>query len=354
MKRLPHRISLAAQTTEIVREAIAAGEWQRWLPGELELCRQLQVSRVTLRTALEALEREGVIRAGQGRRREIVGSAAPRKKAARASVVLLTPSPLHRLPSVTILWMDELRELLAAPGWLLEIHEAASAFRRNPGKALDELAARLRPSAWILYRSTAEMQQWFGQRQETALIAGSRHEGVALPSVDVDHRAGCRHAAGRLRAAGHQHLAIVRPDTSLAGDVESVAGFEEGAGAKVDSALHDGTVAGICAGVARLFARERKPTGLFVFHANHLLTVLGWLAQKGIGVPGQVSVICRDDEPFLESVLPAPARYTIGASVYAKAVARMVASLVEHTGAPPRTRRIIPAFVAGETVGSVR
>jgi DNA-binding GntR family transcriptional regulator len=52
MDRLPQRASLVAQTVEVLREAIAAGEWPQWLPGELELTDRLQVSRVTLRAAL--------------------------------------------------------------------------------------------------------------------------------------------------------------------------------------------------------------------------------------------------------------------------------------------------------------
>lgn len=353
MKRLPQRTSLVAQTTEVLREAIAAGQWPRWLPGELELARRLHVSRVTLRAALALLEREEWIRAGQGRRREIIRQRTARPApAAGRDVVLLSPVPLHRLPTSTVFWMDELREHLDASGWPLEILESTAAYSRRPAHALEELAARLHPAGWVLYHSTPEMQRWFSGHGRAVVIAGSRHPGIQLTAVDRDHAACCRHAAGRFLAARHRRLAMVRPDTALAGDVESVAGFETGAGTEVPSAIHNGTVRGITAGLERIFARQPHPTGLFVFNSSHLLTVLGWLQQRGLRVPRDVSVICRDDEPFLESVLPAPARYSLNPALFARKISRLATSLV--TGDPSRTRqhRLMPDFVRGATLGN--
>jgi len=351
MKRLPQRSSLVSATAEVLRESIAAGEWPRWLPGELELARRLRVSRVTLRSALAELERGKLIRAGQGRRREILRRA---KRAGamklRPAVVLLTPEPLHRLSASTVFWMDELRERLDAAGRPLEIHEGPAVFRRRPRQALEELAARLRPSGWVLYRSTPEMQQWFSEHAPATIIAGSPHPGVTLASVDVDHGAACRHAAGRFLAAGHRRLAVVWPETKLAGDLESVAGFQAGVPGAVASLPHDGTVRGLCAGLERLFARAARPTGLLVFHAQHLLTVLGWLQRKKLRVPEEASVICRDDEPFLESVLPCPARYALPASSFARKISRLVAGVVEGGAGRPRAHRLMPVFIPGESL----
>jgi DNA-binding LacI/PurR family transcriptional regulator len=354
VKRLPQRTSLVAQAAVLLRESIAAGQWPRWLPGELELARRMHISRVTLRAALAELEREKIIRAGQGRRREVVGKRPARPaRAASRTVALLSPVPLHRLPTSTVFWMDELRRHLDAAGWPLEIHESAAAYRRRSGHALEELAARIHPAGWVLYRSTREMQRWFSEHPQPAVIAGSLHPGIRLSSVDVDYIACCRHAAGRFLAAGHRRLAIVRPDAKLAGDLESAAGFQSGAGTEVADVLHDGSVRGICASLDRLFARSPRQTGLFVFHATHMLTVLGWLQRKGLHVPRDVSVICRDDEPFLESVLPAPARYTLNSALFARKISRLVAALVAGGPAHPRQHRAMPAFYRGETIARV-
>ena len=60
MQILPQRKSLVAQTSMILRSGIIAGEWSGSMPGELELCRRLQVSRVTLRGAKAQHEKEGL------------------------------------------------------------------------------------------------------------------------------------------------------------------------------------------------------------------------------------------------------------------------------------------------------
>ena len=352
VKRLPQRKSLVSATVEVLREAIASGEWPRWLPGELELVRRLRVSRVTLRAALAELERGRWIRAGQGRRREILRRA--KTQTVRPAVVLLTPEPLHRLPASTVFWMDKLREQLEAAGRPLEIHEGTAVYRRRPGHALEELAARLRPAGWVLYRSTPEMQRWFTEHAPGAILAGSRHAGVTLASADVDHGAACRHAAGRFLAMGHRRLAVVWPESKLAGDLESVAGFQEGVSGPVASVTHDGSVRGICACLERLFARAEAPTGLLVFHAAHLLTVLGWLQQKKRRVPEEVSVICRDEEPFLEAVLPSVARYALPVAAFAKRISRLVLEAVEESGGSPREHRLMPIFVTGGSLGPYR
>ena len=356
MQPLPQRTSLVAQTAQLLREAIAAGDWARLLPGELELTRRLHIGRVTLRAALAELEREKLITSGQGRRREILAKPRAHRRATAASrtVALLTPEPLHRLSSTTVFWIDELREHLDRGGKELEIHANPAASRRQAAYALDALVARFRSAGWVLYRSTPQMQAWFREQGVPAVIAGSRHPGVSLPSLDVDYAAGCRHAAGQLLAKGHRHLAIVRPESNLAGDLQSVAGFHEGTGEEVPCAHHDGSIPGICAALAKLFAREPRPTGLLIFHARHLLTAMGWLQRRGLCVPRDVSLICRDDQPFLEFVLPAPTRYQLDAKVFARKLSRLVASLVSGGSSHARQQQLLPTFLPGETLGTAR
>lgn len=59
MVSVPRRISRAAQVLEILRHGLRMHEWSERLPPEKVLSAQLQVSRSTLRAALEMLRREG-------------------------------------------------------------------------------------------------------------------------------------------------------------------------------------------------------------------------------------------------------------------------------------------------------
>src|ERR1043166_2609986 len=113
MIRLPQKQSLVAQTYAILKEQIQSGALARWLPSESELCEQLKVSRRTVRSALAQLEREGLLKGGQGRRRLV---SRPSKKilppASGNAVVVLTSHPLSGQSSFATSFMDDLREHL--------------------------------------------------------------------------------------------------------------------------------------------------------------------------------------------------------------------------------------------------
>jgi DNA-binding FadR family transcriptional regulator len=74
---VPRRVSLAAQATDALRQAIISGNWSDFLPSERRLCELLQVSRPTIRKALSQLAQDGVIAIHQGRRNRLLG-APPR------------------------------------------------------------------------------------------------------------------------------------------------------------------------------------------------------------------------------------------------------------------------------------
>lgn len=312
---------------------------------------RLHVSRNTLRIALAQLEREGLLTGGQGKRRQIIRKRKPAKRQSTSTdVALLSSAPIHRQPLSIVLWMDELREHLASSGYTLDFHSPLGAWRRRPNTTLEELTGRIAPAAWILHHSTPEMQQWFSARALPCLIAGTRHEGVDLPSVDMDHRAACRHAANRLVARGRQKLALLRADTSLAGDAESVAGFREGAGkVSVRDILHNGTVKGVCIALSRALKAE-PIDGLLSFYAEDTLTALGYLLRAGTRIPEDLSFVSRDDEPFLARAIPMPARYATNAAVFARKISRLVMEMLSSGAIRPRQYLMMPEFIPGETL----
>jgi DNA-binding LacI/PurR family transcriptional regulator len=190
---IPHRQSLVAQTIAVLREQIRTGAWAPRLPSERELCETLCISRVTLRAALAEVERERLVRVVHGRHREVVRrKRAVLPASSSTNVVLLTPGPLHTLPPFVMYWVDHLRGHLGDAGYHLQVHIHQGARGVSGNSSLPEVAQRLRPAGWVLYRSTAPVQQWFSKIGVPCVITGSRHGGVVLPSVDLDHRALCR------------------------------------------------------------------------------------------------------------------------------------------------------------------
>lgn len=356
MLRSPQRLSLVAQTVAILKEHIASRRAGEQLAGERELCRQLGVSRVTLRSALAKLAGEGLLRGGRGRRRAIAASQKFRRPPASRDVVVLSPVPLQSVEARVLFWIDELRDTLAKEGFKLDFLNNRTCYSQRPQRALEELAGRLRPAAWLLYLSTQTMQEWFFARRLPAAIPGSRHEGVRLPAVDVDYRATCQHAVGKFLARGHCRLALLNPQSIAAGDLESELGFRqtaEAAGSNVEAIVcnHDGTVSGISASLDRLLRRAQPPTAFLVSRPTHALTTLGHLIQRGLRFPKDTALIARDHDSFLEHAVPSVARYQVDPILFAHKLSRVVLELTSGGNARPCHYRIVPRFIPGQTLG---
>jgi LacI family transcriptional regulator len=189
------------------------------------------------------------------------------------------------------------------------------------------------------------------------VIAGSCHAGVDLPFRDLDYRAACRHAAGVLLALGHRRLALIAQKTRLAGDIESETGFLEGVhgsrhqDAKAIVGHHDATVTGVAHLLKRIVAQKPTPTALLVANAYHCLAVVSGLAELGVRVPADVSVISRDEGSFLTFLMPTPARYIANPQAFARSLLQPVLELLEGGAVTQRAQRLMPEFVRGESIG---
>src|SRR5437879_1447047 len=91
---LPKRHSLAAQSAHAIRQGIAGGIWQESLPSERRICELFQVSRPTVRTALQSLAREGLIEIRHGRRIRLLGSSPPISRPVSRLVLLVSHQPI--------------------------------------------------------------------------------------------------------------------------------------------------------------------------------------------------------------------------------------------------------------------
>ena len=354
---LPRRLSLVAETARALRQSIREGLWETQLPGERELCALLQVSRPTLRAALEELQREGRLEVSTRRRRLICYIASLPYHGTRPRLIaVISPRPLLAMPPSAAVMVDELRTALNRAGFELELIVNPASFSDHPDRSLEAIVARTAASAWIAYGSREPMQRWFLKRQLPCLVAGSCAAGIALPSIDLDYRATCRHAGGLLRAKGHRSITLCLPEGATGGEADSEAGFREALENKADPDArlsvirHDGTAANLCVHLDRELRSDHRPTAILVARAVHVLTVVTHLQRRGIAIPGDISILSRDDELFLQHLTPTVARYTIAPSRFAIQLSRAARQLAETGSLPLRSTRLIPRFNPGETL----
>ena len=354
---VPTRISLAEQTARVLRDALGEGRWVERMPGERELSRQMNVSRPTLRMALEQLEREGLLEKSPGKHRLIARRSRSRGASASRTIGLLTPLPLQEVPPFALCWMDKLRALLAAAGYPLEIYSGRRWYARRPEKDLAALIRRESAAVWVLFVANETMQRWFAKSGLHCVLSGTCHAGIDLPSVDVDYRAVCRHAAGQFLARGHRRIGLILNAPGMAGERESELGFleafhREGNGEATPLVVaHDGTPAGIRKCLDGLLRLETPPTAFLVARSLPALTVASELSRRGLRMPRDVVLIARDSDHFLEYHSPSIACYHHDPDLHARRIARVVIQLARGGGIRNRAIRMMPTFLKGESLG---
>ena len=358
MVTIPKRITLVTQVAEVLRSGIMAREWVERLPAEAALAAQLQVSRMTLRSGMKILIREGLLQISKGRRASI---RADRKSAGyprRGRVVgIIFPAPVPPFATApTGIYYNSYCDILHKAGIQTRFFSGLRFYQKDPAKPLEDLLHEAKADFWVLTMSTEPLQRWFARRQIPVMVDGSCQSGVALPALDVDYRSVCRHAVGSLLGLGHTRIAFFSVESRAGGDVASVEGFEEGFrtfpefGGRPAIAYSEDSVDGIRTSLARLFRAENPPTALLCGRVGVTLMALTFLINRGLRLPRDVSLISRDSIPELAFVVPAVARYAIKPESYARRLARMTLNHFEGT-LPARQHFILPVFTRGDSIG---
>lgn len=348
----PKRVSLVAQTVHSLRAALAAGYWRETMPGERELCQTLEVSRPTLRSALVELQRAGDLKSVARTRRRILAQAKHLKPSSR-TVAVISPAPLRRLAPNMVLVIDALRDHLSRSGWTMQLHVRPSCFALHPDHSLAELTSRTPDATWLLITSVQPMQEWFVRRALRCVVAGTCIDGIALPSVDADHHATARHAGALLLRKGHRRLILVRSDESTGGDNESERGFREilaSNPAATLNVLRHRNRDHLVAILDQTLRSDSPPTACFVLRSSHALTVTMHLLRRKRRIPQDVAVVSRDAEDYLAHTSPLITRYGTDAERFARHISRLVRTVAETRTLNPRAIRLMPKFIAGETL----
>lgn len=347
--------SMAAQLAQALRAEISRQTWQRSLPGERQLAERFQVSRKTVRKALAELRAEGVLKTARSRG-SIIAAPGQRRRPAPPRIALLLPEPLEVSRPFTALWINRLMSLLQETGYPLQIFHGAKYYGANAARSLARLTSSQPASCWIVGRSNRPLQEWFAASGLPTVISGSAHRGVALPSVDVDHRALCRHSAALFLRHGHRRLALFLERGGHGGDAESEQGFREGLSGHDNPeplvGAPERSAESVIRELRRVLARKERPTGLLLSNSYSYLTVLSYLGSIGLRVPRDMSVISRDDETFLRFLHPTPTYYSIPPAKFAHALHQALKRVLGGDSSA-FSIRIMPDMVKGESVGPV-
>lgn len=350
--------TLAQQVADAITRNIEDGTWAERLPPERYLARSLQVSRRTLRSAIEILRKEKVLFTKAGLGSHIAGSRRVKTggPSRRMVVGLLMPETFDHMKPSTMVFIDELRTLFYGKGFRLEVQVGHRYYSNRPAAALTELTTRHPADGWILVYSNPSNQSWFKAQKIPVVIAGTASEKLDLPDVDLDMFAACRHAANLFVQKGHRRLALVIEDPHLPNEKRSEEGFCEGARLLGEARVRTKTwrcpseLPRIRQLAERLIRGPDAASAVLVTNAYQYLALFSVLTRMGVKVPGDISLISRNDEHFFQFLEPEPARYTCAPRTRAKAVRSALLRAIEGEHLPKRHFWLVPDFIAGATV----
>jgi DNA-binding LacI/PurR family transcriptional regulator len=357
MAALPQRLLLTDQTTALLRDLALKGHWGSSLPSEADLCREFQISRVTLRRALLQLAREGIIvMGGRGRHHRIISPAAEIGPPQGHTVRMLSPYPRHRVNTTAQLVQNALLERLAKEGYLMQLEVHPGLYQRFSEREMKKLLALPDTAGWLLYLSSREQQEFLAHAGVPCVVLGTVHPGVALANVEFDVRSSCRHAAGLFLARGRTEMIFLTPEPMTAGDKASAAGFTEGAAhgrppGNARLVTYDTTVPDLCQVLRQEMERHPAPNAILVGWPEHTFAVLGFLHKLGRRVPEEVAVISRVDDQYLAYSVPSVARYKVDGERMGRRAAELLLDQIHHGPGKIRSIRLLPEFVPGETLG---
>jgi len=354
---IPKRLSLSAQAAASISKAIEAGTWQDYLPSERRLCELFRISRPTVRTALHVLAKEGRIEVHQGRRNRLLSQAVETNRQQSRLVGIITHEPLTHMALSSYQRVSDVRTNLAEHGFATEILVCPPNSPRVQRRKLEDFIRQNRVLCCVLLSVSKELQNWFPEHSVPALVLGSCHPDVSLPSLDMDYRSICRHAAGVFLGKGHRRIAFVVPNSGVAGDLASEEGFREAIqqhpsadGAQAFVVRHNGTAQHIALKLDALFNSVQAPTALLVAKPQHVFIVILYLLKRGLTVPDTVSLMARDYDHIFETVAPRIAHYNFGDETSAHRLSRLMLQLVHQGYLAPEPNLIFPKYAAGDTV----
>ncbi len=347
-----HPRSLVEQISEWLHRQIRDGIWKEFLPSERVLVERLGASRPVVRRAIHRLAAEGILEIKPGTPARVVAQVKRSSKTGRGKRVVLlygddAASSISLWPMMAI---DALRKTLYGNGYQFDIIPDERLRRRRSVSYLDRLVEQHPAEFWILASMSAEVLRWFQRRGLQAVVMGSSFPGIDFLSVNDDLQGTSRHAAGVFLSLGHERVVYLQRRTGSAGEIIEENGFLEAFAPHPHLApkvvRHDGSVGQVRQRLARIFGAAAPPTAMLVSHAMDLLVVHDWLLEQRIAVPGQVSLISFQWEPYLERINPLPAWYYSDPLLHARHLARRIIQNRRDT----ESVRLAPVFFRNASV----
>jgi DNA-binding LacI/PurR family transcriptional regulator len=349
--------SAAEQVYRHLRGMIVDGRVRGELPGVLRLEAELVAGRRAVMAAIARLEQEGlVVGGGVGRRRRVSEDAA---KLARGRsglrVVILAYDEDDKRQAPILEMVHRLRET----GHEATISAATSVGLGMEVERVATLVEQTAADAWLVVAGSRDILEWFSRCGVPVFAIFGRHLRLPIGGAGPRMAPVMEVLANRLVDLGHRRISLLvhrerrvprpgPPERAFLGTLAArgiVVGSFHLPSWKEDSE-------GFRHCLESLF-QLTPPTALVLAEPFMVLAAMQFLAERGLMVPGDVSMVCLEPDPVFTWSKPEMARIEWDPRRLIRAAVRWVehvaAGIGDHTKTP-----IEVVFREGETVGPVK
>lgn len=355
-----NRPTLREHVAQHLREGFIAGRWRGRLPGVRLLASDFGVSRDVVREALRTVEAEGLVtHEGTGKHRRVTAPESTRQSR-KLRVGMLLPSPLesdnahtHQLVSGILRAVESLGHLaFIAPLCSAQLGDRTARIRRH----LDDCKA----DAWIIYSAARSVLEMVTQLARPVFALGGSAEGLSLAGSRTDLTLPIETTVDLLVKQGHRQITLISPPRwRQPGFNHAASAFLhrlEFHGIRVDPSFQvpewEHSPAGLDVLLRALFFAT-PPTALLITEPECVGPAMVFLAERGLRVPGHVSLVNLLPDPMQSFYRIELARFDWPVLPHVNGVVRWVRSLARGQN-DRRYTTVSPQFVPGMSIGRVR
>jgi DNA-binding LacI/PurR family transcriptional regulator len=311
---MPGDIPKFAAIREALLRAIQEGEYTEQLPGERVIAKEYGVAHMTARRAVDALVAEGILyrepdrgtfvrRPGKGGARlGRVGYVLLKERGARATAAR-TPGGRIESPYYATLF-EQLASACRRRNLTLMFHGGLEdVYPFAAQRAADGLVVSYFPWMRAVIAKVAT--------HTPVVLLDNGEPNLAVPAVLIDNAGGSRLAVEHLLRLGHRRIGFVSGPARLPVATEKLRGYRDAlraAGLRPSTELvfaGDFHSASGQAAATHFLSLAERPTAVTCANDAMAIGLMKGLLERGVRIPGEMSVVGFDDVELAATVYPA-------------------------------------------------
>lgn len=355
------RNTIVDRTEHALRESLLSGRWSDRLPGVRVLAKLLEVSPLTVSAAVARLVADGWLQHDGSRKRMRLDIVQLRERVSQRPVqrrlLFVTPAEQSTGNSMALIVISELHNELYHEGWdvrhrMLPYEPAEVAWQ-----AWDRCLDQEKPDLFAAWGAHASVCDWAVSREAKLVLFGGVQGAKPLPMLCVQTSRMVERALDELLARGHRMVVMpmwARADTFRQRMAAVMASKLAAVGAgfvpedQLPAAPYNNPEV-MYETMVNLWQRV-QPTALIIIDWREFVLVSCFLRDKGISIPGDVSVVLLSDHVSMECFRPRLTHFEYP-------VTRMSQTLADWARVYPSSpveRHFEPRWVDGTSLAPVR